>query len=87
VARFARAVAEASVYTNAHPAETVDMVSKFTSVAPDDVAHMTRVTCGIKLDPKEIQPVVDVAVKYKVIPNRFDAREMCDPAILNAKPV
>jgi NitT/TauT family transport system substrate-binding protein len=85
VARFARVVAEASAYTNAHPAETVDMVSKFTSVAADDVAHMTRVTCGTKLDPKDIQPVVDVAVKYSVIPSRFDARDMCDPAILNAK--
>lgn len=76
VARFARVIAEASAYTNTHPAETVDMVSKFTSVAADDVAHMTRVTCGIRLDPREIQPVVDVAVKYKVIPTRFDAKEM-----------
>lgn len=82
VARFARVVAEASAYTNAHPAETVDMVSKFTSVAAEDVAHMTRVTCGTKLEPREIQPVVDVAVKYKIIPTRFDAKEMCDAAIL-----
>ena len=82
LARFARVVSEASTYTNAHPAETVEMVSKFTSVAADDVAHMTRVTCGVKLDPREIQPVVDVAVKYKIIPTRFDAKEMCDPAML-----
>ena len=85
VARFARVVVEAAAYTNAHPAETVDMVAKFTSVAPDDVAHMTRVTCGTKLDPKDIQPVVDIAAKYNIIPSRFDAREMCDPAILNAR--
>jgi hypothetical protein len=48
---------------------------------------MTRVTCGTKLDPKEIQPVVDVAAKYKVIPASFDARDVCDPAILALKPV
>ena len=83
LARFARVVAEAATYTNAHPAETVDMVSKFTSVSADDVAHMTRVTCGIKLDPREIQPVVDVATKYKIIPGHFDAKEMCDPAMLS----
>jgi NitT/TauT family transport system substrate-binding protein len=85
VARFARVIAEASAYTNAHPGETIDMVSKFTSVAPDDIAHMTRVTCGIRLDPRDIQPVVDVAVKYKVIPNHFDAKEMIDPPMLNPK--
>jgi NitT/TauT family transport system substrate-binding protein len=78
VARFARVVAEASAYTNTHLAETVDMIAKFTSVTPEDVAGMTRVTCGTKLDPAQIQPVVDVAVKYKIIPARFDAREMID---------
>jgi NitT/TauT family transport system substrate-binding protein len=76
IARFARAVAESSTYTNAHPAETVDMISKFTGVAPDDVTNMTRVTCGTKLDPAQIQPVVDLAVKYKIIATRFDAREI-----------
>jgi NitT/TauT family transport system substrate-binding protein len=81
VARFARVIAEASAYTNTHLAETVDMISKFTSIAPESIASMTRVTCGIKLDPAQIQPVVDVAVKYKIIPARFDAREMIDPAL------
>jgi ABC-type nitrate/sulfonate/bicarbonate transport system substrate-binding protein len=81
VARFARAIAEASAYTNAHLAETVDMIATFTSVSPKDVAAMTRVTCGTKLDPAEIQPVVDVAAKYKIIPAGFDAREMIDPAL------
>jgi NitT/TauT family transport system substrate-binding protein len=81
VARFARVVAEASAYTNTHLAETVDMIAKFTEVAPEDVASMTRVTCGIKLDPAQIQPVVDVALKYKLIPARFDAREMIVPSL------
>jgi NitT/TauT family transport system substrate-binding protein len=76
VTRFARVVAEASAYTNTHLAETVDMIAKFTDVAPEDVANMTRVTCGTKLDPAQIQPVIDVALKYKLIPARFDAREM-----------
>lgn len=81
VARFARSIAEATAYTNAHPAETVDMVAAFTSVPAKEVASMTRATCGTKLDPAQIQPVVDVAVKYKLIPAGFDAREMIDPAL------
>jgi NitT/TauT family transport system substrate-binding protein len=81
IARFAKSVAEASAYTNTHLAETVDMISKFTSVSPDDITHMTRVTCGTKLDPAQIQPIVDLAVKYQIIPARFDAKEMIDPAL------
>jgi NitT/TauT family transport system substrate-binding protein len=83
VARFARVIAEASAYTNTHLAETVDMIAKFTSIAPESIAGMTRVTCGTKLDPAQIQPVVDVAAKYKIIPARFDARELIDPALRN----
>jgi NitT/TauT family transport system substrate-binding protein len=83
IARFARAVAESSTYTNAHTAETVEMVSKFTNVAPADVAGMTRVTCGTKLDPAQIQPVVDLAVKYKIIATRFDARDLIDAPLRN----
>jgi NitT/TauT family transport system substrate-binding protein len=81
VARFARAVAEASAYTNTHLSETVDMIAKFTGVTAEDVAGMTRVTCGLKLDAAQIQPVVDVAVKYKIIPQRFEARDLIDPPL------
>jgi NitT/TauT family transport system substrate-binding protein len=81
VARFARAVAEASAYTNTHLAETVDMIAKFTGVSAEDVAGMTRVTCGLKLDAAQIQPVVDVAAKYKIIPQRFEARDLIDPPL------
>ena len=81
VARFARSIAEASAYTNAHPGDTVDLIAAFTSVAAKDIVAMTRVTCGTKLDPAEIQPVVDVTAKYKIIPATFDARDMIDPAL------
>ena len=84
ISRFARAVADASAYTNSHLAETVDMIAKFTDVSAADVASMTRVTCGTKLDPAEIQPVVDLAAKYKVIASRFDAIEMIDPPLRKA---
>jgi hypothetical protein len=60
------------------------MISKFTNVAAADVAGMTRVTCGTKLDPTQIQPLVDLAVKYKIIATRFDARDLIDPALRSA---
>jgi hypothetical protein len=50
----------------------------------ETVAHTTPVMCGVKLDPAELQPIVDVAAKYKLIPAPFDAREMMDAASLRA---
>ncbi len=82
VARFARGIALASIYTNAHPAETIDLIAKFTSVSAQNIAHMTRVTCGLALDPRDIQPVIDASVKYKMITARFDAKDMIESALL-----
>jgi NitT/TauT family transport system substrate-binding protein len=76
VRRFAQGVFQGATYTNAHRAETVDLVSAFTKVKPAVVASMNRVTCGLQLDPREIQPLIDANVKYKVISARFDARDM-----------
>lgn len=80
VGHFARSIQESATYTNGHRAETVDAVARFTAIKPEAIARMTRVTCGLTLDPAQIQPQIDIAVKYKVIAERFDARELIDPA-------
>lgn len=76
VGRFTRGVLEGARYANTHHAETIDLIAKFTKVEPQVIASMTRVTCGTSLDPREIQPEIDAAVKYKTIPARFDARDL-----------
>ena len=82
IARFARGIALASTYTNAHPTETVGLVANFTSVSSQNIAHMTHVTCGVALNPREIQPVIDASAKYKIISTPFNAVEMIDSAAL-----
>lgn len=79
--RFRRALRDAAVYTNSHHAETVDLIAKFTLVDPKIIAKGVRVTAGLALEPKLIQPVIDAAAKYKMIPAPFDARDMIDPAL------
>jgi len=37
---------------------------------------MPRATIGERLDPREIQPVIDIAAKYNVIGRVFDAKEL-----------
>jgi len=76
VTHFARGIADGARYANAHHAETIPLIAKFTSIEPDVIASMNRVVCGITLDPRLIQPNIDAAARYKTIPARFEAREM-----------
>lgn len=76
VAAFARSVGQAALYVNGHHQQTIDMLSKFTNIEPGVVAKMVRATMGTTLDPKLVQPAIDVVVKYKVIQAAFDAREI-----------
>jgi ABC-type nitrate/sulfonate/bicarbonate transport system substrate-binding protein len=74
--RFARVVREASALVNAHPADTVADISKFTSIPPAVIQHMQRTEAAATLDPAEIQPVIDLIAHFKEIPKAFDAREL-----------
>lgn len=76
VERFARVVREAAAYTNAHHAETVPVIAPFWGIDPAILASMERATAGSLLNPREIQPMIDAAVKYKIIDSGFDAREL-----------
>jgi NitT/TauT family transport system substrate-binding protein len=75
-AAFARAMHDAAAYVNAHEAQTVPLLAKFSSIDANEIAKMTRVENGTTLDPKLIQPVIDACAAYKLIPAPFNAREM-----------
>ena len=76
VAAFARALRDASLYVNAHPAATVPLLAKFTNSDPARIARMHHSAYAPVLDPKQIQPVIDLCARYKTIPATFDARTM-----------
>jgi NitT/TauT family transport system substrate-binding protein len=78
---FSRAERQAAAYVNDHPEQTVDALSKFTGISADVIAKMTRAQMGTVLDPKLIQPVVDVCVRYKVIPAPINAADMIAPGL------
>jgi NitT/TauT family transport system substrate-binding protein len=79
VKRFARVWADAAAYANAHHAETEPLIAGFTLISLDDVHKMTRGVFGIALKASDIQPVIDVAVKYQMIDHPFPAQELIDP--------
>jgi NitT/TauT family transport system substrate-binding protein len=80
--RFASAIREANAYANAHRPETTALLAPFSGMQLDTILHGGRDTFATAaIDAADIQPVVDAAVKYKILPSRFDAKEMIAPAV------
>lgn len=76
IARFSKVLQQAAAYSNTHPAETVPLYASFAGLDPAVAASMHRTYTALQFDPSQIQPVIDLAAKYKIIPGGFDAREM-----------
>jgi NitT/TauT family transport system substrate-binding protein len=79
IATFQRIVAQASAYTNAHNAETADLLATWAGIDPQRAVRVPRGTVGTTLQARDIQPVIDVAARYGVISKAFSAREVIIP--------
>jgi ABC-type nitrate/sulfonate/bicarbonate transport system substrate-binding protein len=82
VRTFNRVQTEAAKYTNAHPAETVQMLSDFNGVPAAVIARMQRVTNGTGITAAGVQPVIDAEAKYGYIAHGFNAQDLIDPDVL-----
>jgi NitT/TauT family transport system substrate-binding protein len=76
VRRFVTALQEATRYEYAHQAEMAQYLAPFLHVDEAALAAFPRTTDGLTLTPSDYQPVIDLAVRYGVIPKAFPAREM-----------
>lgn len=85
LARFRKALSEAATYANAHRAEMIPIIAETTNVDPKQIAAMAPSMAGTSAqlhDARMFQPVIDEAVKYKVIEKGFPYTELIDPAAL-----
>lgn len=73
--KFKNVIYDAAKYIVGHPADTVSVLAKFSSVDPAVIARTHRIGYA-PLEPKYIQPVIDICAKYKVIPAAFDAKDI-----------
>jgi NitT/TauT family transport system substrate-binding protein len=78
--RFARAMHDAAVYTNAHLPETIDIVASYSGIPAGAIATSVRATDPEYVDPRNIQPLIDVCAKYGVIDRGFRADEIISAA-------
>lgn len=73
--KFARVMRDSSSYIVAHPSDAVAVLAKYSKVDPGVIAKTHRIGYA-PLEPKYIQPVIDICAKYKAIPATFDAKEL-----------
>jgi NitT/TauT family transport system substrate-binding protein len=64
VKRYAAAMQAAAVWANAHHDLSAGVLIDIAHLKPDVVGTMTRSIYGEKLDPAQVQPVIDVTAKY-----------------------
>jgi len=58
------------------------LVAEFAGVDVQQVLRGNRATyAGNISNPREVQPIIDAAVKYGVIGKRFEASDLISPAV------
>lgn len=74
--RIAKSAYEIARWANAHHAQSASALAKYTKLDPAQITGMTRVEFATSLDPRQIQPVLDVAMRYHQLSRPITAREL-----------
>jgi NitT/TauT family transport system substrate-binding protein len=76
VNKFLRATQDAAAYVGAHEDQTPVLASEFIGVDPATVAHVRHGLRGVMIVPSDLQPMIDAAAKYEIIPKAFPAAQI-----------
>ena len=77
---FIRCMREAATYVNGHHAETADIVPKFMKVDVEPLK--VRIPMGIRFNPPQMQSLIEIQAKYKMLPAVFDVHDVIYPPAL-----
>jgi NitT/TauT family transport system substrate-binding protein len=75
-ARFVRAIRQASVWANAHRAESAVILARNSKMQLDVITSMERADYGVDLDPATVDPIVQSAAKYGIIDKAVPISDM-----------
>jgi NitT/TauT family transport system substrate-binding protein len=78
---FIRVMREASTYGNSHHAETASLLLSYLNV---QVPLNSRILLGVRFNTAQIQTLIDLQVRYKMLPAPMNAAELIYPAALRA---
>lgn len=76
VRNFTKAFYESARYTDSHHSETVDLLANFSHIDAGVIRNMVRAETALTLQATDLQPLIDVAAKYKLIDRAFPASEL-----------
>lgn len=74
--RFAQIVNQSQEYTNAHYDELIPFIAEFSKQTPEVLAKMPHVHVPNTTSPASIQPLIDLAVKFKELSQPFKAADL-----------
>lgn len=69
-------------WANAHRAATAAILMRIAKLTPERMQALAahRVVYGETLDPRLVQPLIDAAARYGVVPSTFPATELLPPS-------
>lgn len=74
--KLVAALKRAATWANNNDTAIIPILAKYTKMAPETLATVTRARHGEVLQPDTIQPVIDVMAQYKFAPDKFPASEL-----------
>jgi NitT/TauT family transport system substrate-binding protein len=81
VKAFVAGIVDGGRYTNAHQAETVDMVAQFTKQDPAQLREGVRTIVSTGISMADVQKPLDFAYKYGVIDKQYEAKALLSPYV------
>jgi NitT/TauT family transport system substrate-binding protein len=74
--RVATVIHQAAHWANDNKADASTLLARYTKIEPSMVASFPRITWAETNDPAYVQPVIDLMVRYEILPKAFSAREL-----------
>jgi NitT/TauT family transport system substrate-binding protein len=77
--RFREAMLEGAKWGNKNHKASAEIFKQYSKAPPEVIDVMTRATFAERLDPELLQPVINVAAKYKFLDKAFPASDIIAP--------
>lgn len=74
--RFESAIVETARWANRHQSDSANILAKYSKI--DMAPSMARVVYAERLNPAQIQPMIDAAARYGLLKSRFAAADLID---------
>jgi NitT/TauT family transport system substrate-binding protein len=76
VRRFRNVMARTAAWANGHPQQSGEILAKYAKVDPATVKSMLRIAYAERLEPRQMQPLIEVLAHYGAISGSFPAEEL-----------